>query len=301
MVKCPYPKCFSERNKVVYDFGKWKIVECDECCLMYLTPFPTLEELKNIYNEEYYFNQKFYDVQNYNLYGYTDYVTERFVKQRHYVDIVKEIKRLLPKGNDGDARLLEIGCGLGFFLDVATDYNFKVTGIEFNEYALEVMNKKYAFEVKSGELKKGMFAKNSFDVVAMFDVIEHLRNAFQTLEVAHDILAPGGILVLTTMDSKSLVSRLLGKRLEDFRRTREHLLFFSRETISAILAHYGFEIVRIQSNPHTFELGIFLERLTIYNRFIFRTLKRLFDFLKLSRINIHINFRTKMIVYARKS
>jgi 2-polyprenyl-3-methyl-5-hydroxy-6-metoxy-1,4-benzoquinol methylase len=155
--------------------------------------------------------------------------------------------------------------------------------------------------VKKGELKREMFARNTFDVVAMFDVIEHLRNAFTTIEIIHDILTPQGMLILTTMDSKSLVSRLLGKRLEDFRRTREHLLFFSRETITKILKQYGFEVIKIKSNPYTFELGILLERLTIYNNFIFRTMKQLFDFLKMSKINIHTNFGTKMVVYALKS
>jgi 2-polyprenyl-3-methyl-5-hydroxy-6-metoxy-1,4-benzoquinol methylase len=301
MMRCPDPYCSSTQSKVVYDFGKWKIVECKNCKLMYLTPFPTLEELKQIYNEEYYLNKNFYDFQENNLYGYTDYITERFTKQLHYRDIVGEIKRFLPKDKEKRTRLLEVGCGLGFFLDVASDCSFDVTGIEFNEYAIEFIKKKYAFDVRSGELEKGMFGNNTFDVVAMFDVIEHLRNAFSTIEVIHDILSPEGILVLTTMDSRSLVSRLLGKRLEDFRRTKEHLFFFSRETITNILAKYGFEIIKIQSNPHTFEMGILLERSTIYSRPIFRAIKRLFDLLKLSKINIHVNLGTKMIVYARKS
>jgi 2-polyprenyl-3-methyl-5-hydroxy-6-metoxy-1,4-benzoquinol methylase len=301
MTKCPFPYCSFSQNRIVYDFDNWKIVECKKCKLMFLNPFPTLEELKRIYNAEYYFNKQFYDVKNNNLYGYTDYVTERFIKQLHYRNIIREIKRLLPKGNERKLKLLEIGCGLGFFLDVASDYDFQVLGTEFNEYAIEFIKKNYGFEVKKGELKREMFAKNTFNVVAMFDVIEHLRNAFTTIEIIHDILTPQGMLILTTMDSKSLVSRLLGKRLEDFRRTREHLLFFSRETITKILKQYGFEVIKIKSNPYTFELGILLERLTIYNNFIFRTMKQLFDFLKMSKINIHTNFGTKMVVYALKS
>jgi 2-polyprenyl-3-methyl-5-hydroxy-6-metoxy-1,4-benzoquinol methylase len=267
---------------------------------MYLTPFPSIQELRDIYNDEYYLNQKFYDVQNGNLYGYTDYVAERFNKQLQYRDIVKEIKKLIPGGKGKEPRLLEIGCGLGFFLDVACDYDFAVTGIEFNEYAARSMRKKYAFEVRCGELQKGMFPDNSFDVVAMFDVIEHLRNAFEILETIHTILSPGGILVLTTMDAKSLVSRLLGKRLEDYRRFREHLLFFSRRTITNVLTQHGFEVLQIKSNPHTFQVGMLLERLTIYNRFIFGTVKRLFNLMQLNSVNVSINFGTKMIVHARK-
>lgn len=301
MGPCPDHHCSSDRSVVVYDFGKWKIVECKACKLMYLTPFPTLDELGKIYNEEYYLNKEFYDVQSFNLYGYTDYVAERFNKQLQYRDIVKEINKFIPGEKPKRLRLLEIGCGLRFFLDVACDYDFEVIGIEFNEYAIRSIKRKYAFDVRCGELKKGMFQESSFTVVAMFDVIEHLRNAFETLEIIHTILSPDGILVLTTMDSKSIVSRLLGKRLEDFRRIREHLLFFSRRTITHALNRYGFEVLKIQSNPHTFQLGMLLERLTIYNRFVFGNLKRLFDILKLSKINISINFGTKMIVYARKA
>jgi SAM-dependent methyltransferase len=301
MSQYPCPYCRATKNRVVYDFGVWKIVECQDCELMYLTPFPTLDELKEIYNEEYYFNKKFYDTRDYNLYGYTDYVTERFIKQAHYRDIVKEIRNCLPGERREVPRLLEIGCGLGYFLDVASDYDFDVVGVEFNEYALESIKKKYAFDVRGGEIKKGMFEEKTFDVVAMFDVIEHLRNAFPTLQIISDVLCPGGVLVLTTMDSRSLVSKVLGKRLEDFRRTREHLLFFCRRTIRNVLERHGFEIIKIESNPHTFEVGILLERLSIYNRPIFATMKRLADLLRLSKLTIHVNLGTKMIVYARKS
>ena len=288
------------QSNVVYDFQESKIIKCLGCDLMYLTPFPTYDDLKEVYNEEYYLNQKFYDLKGNNIYGYTDYIAERFTKQLHYKDVVKKIQGMLPVATSRRHSLLEIGCGLGYFLDVASDFDFDVAGIEFNKYAVEYIRNKFAFDVKSGELTKNMFEKNSFDVVALFDVIEHLSEAFPTLETIHEVLAPGGVLVLTTMDSGSFMSRVLGKRLEDFRRTREHLLFFTRKTITTVLQKYGFEIIEIRYNPHTFALGMLLQRLTIYNRTIFSSVKYLFDLCKLSNVNIHVNFGTKMIVYARK-
>ena len=79
----------------------------------------------------------------------------------------------------------------------------------------------------------------SLDAVVMFDVIEHLRDPFAALDRLRDAVVENGLLVLSTMDSESVVSRLIGSRLEDFRRTREHLFFFSRETLRPNPARAG--------------------------------------------------------------
>ena len=87
----------------------------------------------------------------------------------------------------------------------------------------------------------------------MFDVIEHLHNPFGDVQKMYDRLNPGGGIAIATMDSESLMSRLLGTRLEDFRRIREHLYFFSRESLTKVLERAGFQVYAIKSHGHTFE------------------------------------------------
>lgn len=133
----------------------------------------------------------------------------------------------------------------------------------------------------------------------MFDVIEHLRDPFGALDRIRKALAPRGVLVISTPDAESFVSRLIGKRLEDFRRTREHLFFFGRRTLAQILAEHGFEVIRIRSIGHTFELGFLLDRLALYNRPLFGGLRRIVTSLGLAQTSIYLNPLTKMIAFAR--
>ncbi len=206
---------------------------------------------------------------------------------------------LLPQ-LDRQPKILEVGCGLGYFLDQAFEEGFDATGVEFNKYAVDRLRRKYAFPIISGGLENIEPEPACFDAVAMFDVIEHLRTPFDALDRIHDLLSPGGVLVLSTMDSDSFVSRLLGKRLEDFRRTREHLFFFSRKTISQILTEQGFEVISIRSIGHRFELGFLIDRFTLINRSIFGSLRFILTKISLSSLPISINPFTKMIVFARK-
>jgi 2-polyprenyl-3-methyl-5-hydroxy-6-metoxy-1,4-benzoquinol methylase len=293
------PRCKHDQSKIRYDFGREKILRCGQCELMYINPWPSEEETRAVYGDNYFQNTEFLKGKNEALFGYYDYIAERFSKQPKYARIARDVLALLPP-LDRQPKILEVGCGLGYFLDQAFEEGFDATGVEFNKYAVGRLRRKYAFPIISGGLENIEPESARFDAVAMFDVIEHLRTPFEALDRIHELLSPRGVLVLSTMDSDSFVSRLLGKRLEDFRRTREHLFFFSRKTISQILREQGFEVISISSIGHTFELSFLLSRLTLINRPIFGSLRFIVTKIGLSSLHIPINPLTKMIVFARK-
>jgi SAM-dependent methyltransferase len=265
---------------------------------MYLDPWPTEEDLRAVYGDAYFQNPEFLQGHNDSLFGYSDYIAERLTKQAEYVRIARELKAAL--GDPARPRLLEVGCGFGYFLDVAFEEGFDVTGIEFNEHAVQRLQRKYAFPVHAGGLETTALPDGGFDAVALFDVIEHLRDPFVALDTLHRALAPDGILVVSTMDAESIVSRLLGKRLEDFRRTREHLFFFGRKTLASVLDEHGFEVCGLRSIGHTFELAFLLDRLSLYHRGLFRSLRAAAARLGIGSLPLRINPGTKMIAYARK-
>jgi SAM-dependent methyltransferase len=295
-MSCPF--CGDGRATTRYDFGVHRIVRCKACALMYLDPRPSESDLHAVYGADYYQNREFFKGGSDSLFGYADYIAERLNKQGDYGPIAREIHARL--GQPRTPRLLEVGCGLGYFLDVAFEEGFEVSGVEFNDYAVQRLRRKYAFQVFSGSLENTSLEPQSFDAVAMFDVIEHLLDPFDTLDRLHEVMRPNGLLVLSTMDSESLMSRLLGKRLEDFRRTREHLFFFSRKTLTAVLRRHGFEPVEIRSLGHTFELGFLLSRLALYQQRGVSVLQTIASRLGLSSMRLRVNPRTKMIVFARR-
>ncbi|WP_419947527.1 class I SAM-dependent methyltransferase [Candidatus Palauibacter sp.] len=212
---------------------------------MWLTPQPTQAELREIYSFDYFRNREFFNIgsesENENVYGYHDYFSERFIKQQDHQRIIGRLVQL-GRGRfrtSGGRRFLDVGCGLGYLLDVAHDHGFDVEGIDCNPAAADWIAAKFRFPVFCGDFMA--YEGHPFDAVAMLDVIEHLPRPFEALAKAASLVRPGGLFVLSTMDSDSLVSRVIGKRLEDFRRTREHLYFFNRRTIRAALERAGFE------------------------------------------------------------
>jgi SAM-dependent methyltransferase len=284
---------------VRYDFGREKIVRCVGCELMYLDPWPTEEETHAVYGDSYFENPRFMTGDSASLFGYADYIAERFIKQEQYVRIVHQIRRHLPS-RPFPPRLLEVGCGFGYFLDTAFEEGFEVSGIEFNRHAVERLRRKYAFPILFGALEGLDLTAGAYDVVTMFDVIEHLRDPFGALDRLHRALAPGGLLIVATPDAESPVSRLLGKRLEDFRRTREHLFFFGRRTLARLLDAHGFDLLSIRSIGHTFTLAHLLDRLALYNRPLFTTLRRTATRLGLGGVRVRVNPMTKMLAVSRR-
>jgi SAM-dependent methyltransferase len=291
--------CGSTESFVRYDFPEHKksIRECRACRLMVLDPMPTEAELHSVYNEGYFDNEDLTQADPSRVYGYVDYISERINKQTGYRRICEQLQAFARPARK-PARLLDYGCGLGFFLDAAYDHGFEVEGVEFNAYAREYIRKRYRYPVFGPD---ELGAREKYDVITMFDVIEHLHEPFETIEQLRGLLNDNGVLLLLTMDCTSVTSRLLGKRLEDFRRIREHLYFFDRANLSSILEKHGFEVLKTESIGHNFEFKLLASRTRAALPAIgapFEWFLKVFPFLE--RRSIYVNPRTKFIAYARK-
>ncbi|MCK4815191.1 class I SAM-dependent methyltransferase [bacterium] len=290
--------CGSTRFSLKYDLGPHKILRCKDCTFMCLHPLPSKEELKEVYDIGYFQNDSFYKSDSKCIYGYFDYFSERLNKQANFLKLIEEIVGYMDNFEPDISRFLDIGCGLGYLLDVASDKGFQVTGVEFNPEAVKRIKKKYVFPVFCGDFMD--YDDKDFDVITMLDVIEHLMDPKAAAKKINQLLRPGGILVMSTMDGDSLVSRLLGTRLADFRRVREHLYFFNRKTISMLLETEGFEVIKIKSYGHTFRMDFLADRIKLVSPTTGKVFDKIIRFLHISMFNFYINPHTKIIVYLRK-
>jgi 2-polyprenyl-3-methyl-5-hydroxy-6-metoxy-1,4-benzoquinol methylase len=264
---------------------------------MVLDPIPTEAELHAVYNEGYFENENLTQTDLSKVYGYVGYISERINKQKNYASICRVLQRFVIPAQH-PARLLDYGCGLGFFLDSAFEAGFEPSGVEFNEYALEYIRKRYAYRVFHFSDQD---SSERYDIITMFDVIEHLRDPFGTLGSIRNMLADNGVVVIATMDSTSFVSRIMGKRLEDFRRIREHLFFFSRSNLVSVLVKQGFEVLKVASHGHSFELKQLAARLRTVLPIVgvpLAWLLQVFPFM--TGWSVYLDPRTKFIVYARR-
>ena len=135
-----------------------------------------------------------------------------------------------------DKRILEFGCGNGGFLRRIKGVASDVVGVELMDEAREHIRGekievfKYLDEVKE-----------KYDVICMFMVIEHLNNPDEILSKIYDVLVPGGMLIVETVNSDdALISKYLCENFMDFTYWSEHVILFNSATLEALIKRNGF-------------------------------------------------------------
>ena len=287
--------CGADSTAPVAEIDGFHIVRCRHCGLVYVNPRYQERALQEIYTENYYDHD---GIKNgLEFFGYDDYLADEENIKITFAKRLKTIERYVPKG-----RLLDVGCATGFFLDLARKAGWAVVGSEVSTFSARYAVEKLRLDVRLGQLRDLNLDAGMFDVVTMWDVIEHVVDPMAELEETRRILRAGGLLSIITPDVSSPVARLLGGRWEEYRRVREHIYFFSRRTMTEMLRRAGFEVLRMESADKVFYLGPAVQRLKYYtwDGIITNAVARLIYRLGLDKLRININPLTKMAVYARK-
>jgi len=287
--------CDADDTAPVAEIDGFHIVRCRQCGLVYVNPRYREELLQEIYTETYYDHD---GIKNgLEFFGYDNYLEDEENIKITFAKRLNTIERYANKG-----KLLDIGCATGFFLDLARSRGWQVVGSEVSEFSVRYARERFGLDVRLGTLGELHFDEQAFDVVTMWDVIEHVSDPMGELQRVRRILRDGGLLSIITPDVGSLVARLLGSRWEEFRRVREHVYFFSRRTMTKALHRAGFEVLRIEHADKVFYLGPAMHRLKYYtwDGVLTNTATKWVYKLGLDRVRININPFTKMAVYARK-
>jgi len=161
----------------------------------------------------------------------------------YWYKLLKDILKLGHKSG----RLLVIGCNYGFFLRVCEPY-FDTYGIDVSRYAI-FRARDYAprSKILLYDVQRGLpFKDENFDVVTMFDTLEHIKNYGNVLREIHRILRHEGIFLLTTPNRYSMNSILFGKDYW-FKRDSSHVVLFSRDSLRETLSEAGFGETRIRT------------------------------------------------------
>ena len=287
--------CGADDTAPVTELDGFHIVRCRQCGLIYVNPRYREQLLQQIYTATYYDHD---GIKNgLELFGYDNYLGDEENIKITFAKRLRTIERYASKG-----RLLDVGCATGFFLDLARRQGWEVLGSEVSDFCARWARERFDLDVRLGILQDLAFDSQSFDVITMWDVIEHVPDPSAELREVHRILRDGGLLSLITPDVGSLVARLLGSRWEEFRRVREHIYFFSRRTMTQTLRKAGFHVLKIEFADKVFYLGPAMQRLKYYtwDGMLTNTATRLVYRLRLDKLRVNINPFTKMAVYARK-
>ena len=180
------------------------------------------------------------------------YVAE---KDNRYLTFRRVVRSLGPAA---DRRLLDVGAYCGYFVDVARERGFAAEGLELSRWAVE-RARALGLTIHRATLEQHALVGPRYDVLTMWDVIEHFSDPRREVEHARALLCPGGRLFISTVDAGSLAAKLLGARwpwLMDM-----HLVYFDRRTITMLLEDAGFHVERIGTYTHTVSGGYLLRKI----------------------------------------
>lgn len=255
-----------------------RIVRCLRCGLIYVNPRKAEEEI----------------VDKYRQMVDEDYVREEVGRRLS----AKLIIRKLRKYKKGQARLLEIGCGVGFLLDEAKKEGWQTHGVELSKWGVDYAREKLGLDVFCGTLDSVNFSPGNFDAIVLSDTIEHLIDPKEILIKIRPLLGPQGILYINTPNIGSLVSRLLKAKWWGF--NQFHLYYFTKRTLEQMLEATGFDVVKWGGYSRTFNLSYWLIRVEGYDKKLFNVLNFLFRGKFIRHKLITINVGDQMEVIARR-
>lgn len=216
-------------------------VKCKHCGLVYMNP---IEQLSRTH--EYYAKAK-------NNHAPTI--------RDSYLRTADSQVRLIQKYSKG-TRLLDIGCAQGFFLFSASKAGYTAKGVELSQDAAEYARKEFGLDVVTNSFEELEFPQDHFDIVTLWQTLEHLPHPLMTLNEVYRILKPGGLVAVSTPNIEALPARVLGKRWWDVKRL--HINQFSTTTLIDVLKNSGFRNTSAASYRGFVSMSILLTMLLKY-------------------------------------
>ena len=205
---------------------EWDVVRCRQCGLVYVNPRPDARAMEVFYSFESAEDHRF--VQNW-------FVESADLQRPTWRQVMRAVSRYRTSG-----RLLDVGCGAGSFLVEARRLGYEVMGQDIAPFMVEYCRSQQGLTIYADDLDS-LPESSSFDCVTAFDMIEHHPDPKRLLRKIHELLKPGGLVVVGTHDIGNWFARLYGPRWRHMHFF--HLTYFTRRTLAEMLRACGFRIV----------------------------------------------------------
>jgi len=254
------------------------IVRCDGCGLLFAYPCPPAAEIEARYQAV---EDPLYEAEREGRVA--TFERHLHVLQRH-------------TGPPAGRRLLDVGAYTGVFVEQALRAGWDAVGLEPSAWAVRTARAR-SLPVVQGLIRNPPFPLRSFDVVTLWDVIEHLTDPRGAMRACGELLRPGGWMVVHTMDAGSPAARLLGKRWPWL--MEMHLFYFDRQTLERMLSAAGFEPVDTRPRGRRLRLRYLATRVAAFSPRLGWLFEAMLRLVKLEHVAVPISMGDLITCHAR--
>lgn len=246
----------------------YQINRCLGCGLVYSSPIFDRHEVEALYAESPHGNVVAGEEGNVRR------------TMRHYYRLARPF---LP----GRHRILDIGCDVGFLLDIAREDGFQeLYGIEPVPTAARVAATVPGAVVSGEFYEQVVYPAGHFDLISLVHVLDHLIDPLEALARALVQLRPGGIIFGVVHNAGSLLARVLGERFPPY--NLYHHYFFSRDTLQLLFERAGLEVLRVAPTYNCYSVGFLVEKVPGLPPAVMRATRRILERLGVARRSLTV-------------
>ena len=225
-----------------YDSQEWgRYVKCRNCHLIYMNPLENTNK-----TNEYYRKAR---------------STHSAIVRNSCLRTAQSQLRLIQRFAGG-TNLLDIGCAQGFFLFNAFKAGYTAEGVEVSQDAAAYARREFGLNVEVKQFEEVRFGEAHFDVVTLWQVLEHVPQPLMMLKEVRRILKPGGLVVASTPNIGGMPAKILRKKWWDIKRL--HINQFAASTLANLLRNAGFRNISSVSFRGFVSLSILLAMMLRY-------------------------------------
>lgn len=249
-VQCDYclhqhPEAPPAKTIFGMDYQGFDLAYCNHCGLKFLSVRPDQEQLFNEVYSEYWVREA----------PSPDYLAMWTADCQSQI---RHLKTFLSPDHENPPALMDIGCGNGFFLKIAQEQGWKISGTELNPEHCKLLRDQLQCPIYAGAIKTCQIPAQQFDMVRLYHVLEHVHHPFDDILECYRILKPGGILYISVPNTGSWLykvkdfqsrCRLKSKPYKHYAALHHHW-FFTRQTLEKFTNAIGFTTGKIECIVH---------------------------------------------------
>lgn len=233
------PKTFSARRTP--DRMHYQFLRCLRCGLIFSNPILDNNKIFSLYTKSEF-----------------DYPVESTFLKKTYGEFLDKIRKKIIGNNP---KLLDIGCGNGFFLEEAKRIGFDTYGVEPGKASVAKARKDIRKNIRVSFFKKSLYKSNTFDVITCFHTLDHIIDINTFLNDVSHVVKKSGYIIFVVHNTDGLSVKLFGEKSPIF--DIEHIYLFNKQTLSRLFTRYGFANANVFDVKNTYHLNYWIRMVPI--------------------------------------